>query len=124
MPGAASFAVETPPPADGSDATRQALAALYPEQEPGTEIDLPPEATGLIASYDDWAKAEKAAKAAKEAAQNALCAILGTAESGKIGGQIACTWKHQHRDAHTVSASDFRVFRRTAPKSKKTKGDA
>ena len=109
----------TPPPADGSDASRAALLALFPEPTAGKEIALPPDASGLLAAYDEWSRAEKAATTAKQAAQNALCALLGDAETGLLAGERVCTWKQQHRDAHMVGASDFRQFRRVTPRAAK-----
>lgn len=74
----------TPPPMDGSDASAELIARLYPESRP-EKIRLPADAEALIAEYEQAKAEEKAAAARAEAAANKLKMLLGEAEEGLVG---------------------------------------
>lgn len=83
---------QDPPDFDGSEASSELLARLYPEATPESTVDLPATAELLITDYE-LAKAEEAAAAErKEAAANRLKALLGEAERG-YARQHVITWK-------------------------------
>ena len=72
----------TPPEFDGSEASARILDRMYPEGE--GEIELPADAFGLVAQYEDAAERERAARLEKDEAANKLKAMLGNAERGAI----------------------------------------
>jgi len=53
----------TPPEFDGSEASARILDRMYPEGE--GEIELPADAFGLVAQYEDAAEREKGRQAGK-----------------------------------------------------------
>lgn len=72
----------THPEMDGSEASGRVLDRLYPRGS--GEIDLPPDAFGLVQQYDEAAEEEKAAKMRKDEAANRLKAMLGEHERASV----------------------------------------
>lgn len=113
---------QEPPPPDGSDATRKALAALYPT-DAGTRIDLDDELAQALAERERLRAEVKAAEERIATAENQLRARMGEASLAEGLGWKA-TYKAQTRKASTcpkcaheiTPASTFRVLRVTAPK--------
>lgn len=101
----------TPPDPDGSAATAEALAALYPQERPGWQVALPMEAADLIAEHKTATADKRAAEVRVEAAANKLKALLGDAEAGYIAGERVVTWRLVERAEHIVKASAFRQLR-------------
>lgn len=83
----------TPPEVDGSDASAEVLARLYPEAKEGERVALPLDAEALIDTYQRAAADAKAAEARKQEAANRLKALLGAAEVGVVAGEERVTWK-------------------------------
>lgn len=81
------------PPLDGSEASKQLLAKLYPEAEDTKTIELPEEALLQIHIYEDAAREEKKIVEQKEEAANKLKAMLMDAETGTIGDREV-SWKN------------------------------
>ena len=81
----------TPPPMDGSDASRDLLNRLYPESN-GEAIELPDTALELIEQRDYWAQQEKEAAEKKQEAENKLKDLLGECEVGWAGDRKVI-WK-------------------------------
>ena len=81
------------PPLDGSEASKQLLAKLYPEAEETKSVELPEEALLLIDLYEKSAVEEKQITERKEEAANKLKAMLTDAETGIVGGRIVM-WKN------------------------------
>jgi len=104
----------TPPAADGSVATREALRRLYPEATPGAIVELPAEAEAWDAARLDAIARLKAAEAEKDAAENALRAALGPAETGLLPNGVTYTYKSTERKGYTVAPTTVRTLRRTA----------
>ena len=98
------------PPADDSEATARALAAIYPRDD-GSTIILPVEATSLIAAREEAAAKIKDAEAAKMAADNALKAMLGEHTTGELPDGRRVTWKVQETKGYTVEPRINRVLR-------------
>lgn len=82
----------TPPEPDGSEASTQLLARLYPEAEPESRIRLPLEAKDLIRQYEAAKLDEQEARTRKEEAANKLKAMLKDKEVGLIGDREV-RWK-------------------------------
>lgn len=101
------------PPPDGSDTTAAAIAALFPEAEPGKTADMdgdnefPNRWAALIQAKADRQAAEKAEAAAK----NWLMEKIEDAELVRYGGKIIATAKTQTRKSYTVKESSSRVLR-------------
>lgn len=81
----------TPPEMDGSQASAEALALLYPESN-GCLIDLPLNAEALISEYEEAQANEKIWAEKKDLAANKLKELLGENEIGIIGDRKV-TWK-------------------------------
>lgn len=78
-----------PPEADGSDATRETLRAMYGREDNGEMIDPTYATHALVAEYRRASSACDATDAAKESARNRLVAAIG--EAAGIKG--LCTYK-------------------------------
>ena len=74
----------TPPPLDGTGTSSELIKRLYPQAQPGREIQLPHEAYQLILQHDQASAEEKQIQLLKNEAANKLKEILGTAEKGYI----------------------------------------
>ena len=85
-----------PPDPDGSAASTDALAQMYPVSEPGTEIMLDPDALALVREYERASADIKAAEERKNAAANAIKALLGEHERGLVHDAVI-TWRTQSR---------------------------
>jgi len=81
----------TMPPADGTDASTEALRNLYPISN-GQEIQLPDTAELWIRQYERAGADIKAAEVRKSEAQNALQQMLGENEVGKVSDRLVA-WK-------------------------------
>lgn len=108
-----------PPSIDGSDATTDALAAVYPDHIPGAVADLSGMAD-LLVERDDIKDHIKARKARLDQIENEIKARLGDAEVGEIGGVPIVTYRTQQRAEFVTKASTYRVLR-NAPAPKKGK---
>lgn len=82
-----------PPPVDGSDATRDVLARVFPDAVAGKTVELPAEALELVEDRQLAAAAEKAAGERKTRAENALKLLLGDGEVATVDGIPVFTWK-------------------------------
>jgi predicted phage-related endonuclease len=100
-----------PPEPDGSLATREVLAKLYPVSTDRVVV-LP---ATLEDSIYEWRRLKEAASANDKAIkklEHVIQATLGDAERGIIqstGDEVS--WKSQSVKEHTVKASSFRVLR-------------
>ena len=81
------------PPIDGSDASKNLLARLYPEAEAEKTIILPDDALELISEYENASEQEKRICDRKEEAANKLKSMLESAESGRVMDRIVI-WKN------------------------------
>lgn len=107
-----------PPPADGTDATREAIAAVFPRHQPDTEVVLPVEARDLFLQRAAAKAAEDAAAERRKAIESALALMVGDAETVRIAGveEPVATYKAQTRrsvdskalrEAHPAIAEEF-----------------
>ena len=82
-----------PPDIDGSDATEEALKALYPRSTPDKVVDGGAELALLWNDFEN-AKAEtKKAEDKQRALRSKIVAIMGDAELGLANGEPVCTFK-------------------------------
>lgn len=109
-----------PPPVDASQATHDAIAAVWPEHQEGVCVDLDPEE---VAVYGELKEMEKLAKDELDEMKNRLAVRFGAAEVGLIAGLPALTYRSQTRTSrcencgHEKTSDPFRVLR-NAPKPK------
>lgn len=85
---------------------------LFPKDN-GTEIDLSTDNRALVLT-DEWTEvgaARKRLEKAEKAIKTELQGKIGPHTYGRLANGRRLSWKHQHRKAHTVDASDFRVLR-------------
>ena len=82
----------TPPPMDGSEASKELLNKLYPLSNAKTQIILPDESINLINQYELSKDKEKEACEMKEEAANKLKIMLGDFECGNSNDRTVL-WK-------------------------------
>lgn len=105
-----------PPPADGTEATKDFLKKHYAAASPST-IALPPEAVDWDAQLEQ-AKADiKEATTRKTEAENLIKQAMGENSQATLPNGVIYTWNPQHRNGYTVEPYDFRDFRRKGGKS-------
>lgn len=88
------------------------LRVLYPKDD-GTEIDLTTDNRALML-VDEWTEvgaARKRLKKSEDALKTELQGKIGEHTYARLADGRRLSWKHQHRKAHAVAASDFRVLR-------------
>lgn len=85
---------------------------LYPKDN-GTEIDLTGDnrALALVDEWTEISSARKRLENSEKAIKTELCGKLGENTFGRLADGRRLSWKHQHRKAYPVEASDFRVLR-------------
>ncbi len=82
----------TPPPIDGSKASKELLSRLYPEGKKNSSFDLPEEALSLIQEFEQAKADEYEAISIKDTAANKLKELIGENEIGVIQDRTV-TWK-------------------------------
>lgn len=103
---------------DGSDASRDALRALYPEDSGGT-IALPGELIELDAERAELKERAKEIAARVEWIDQQIKAAIGEAQVGRLANGVSYSHRLQKRAEYVVKATEFRVLRRSAPKGGK-----
>ena len=96
----------TPPPLDGSDASKKFLSERFPNSTPQSHITLPDTAADLLAQYDEACEELDAVTERKQKAENLLKEMMGENEIGTAGGRII-TWKNvaqERLDSKTLKA--------------------
>lgn len=107
-----------PPELDGSEATLETLAAIYPAHVDGKSVELD-DIEWKVGEWQGAKLATKDAKAREDRWRAEIEAALGDAEIGTINGRKAVSWKTQTRAAYTVAESTSRVLRAHTAKEKK-----
>lgn len=96
-----------PPEPDGSEATKEVLKRLYP-QDDGSTVELP---MALAEIVDEWRALKAEAKDTERRIvllENQIKATLGTAQEGIFPSGDRVTWKTQHVREHVVKAGTKR----------------
>jgi len=100
----------TPPPADGTEITRDALRLLYPKDT--GEVRLLPASLLEVADVLEFTKAEaKKTDEVRLMAENTIKAAMGDAMFGVLPDGRRFSWTTQQRKGYAVAASESRVFR-------------
>ena len=96
----------TPPPLDGSEASKNFLSQRFPSSTPKSHITLPDTAVELLAQYDEACVQLEIVTEQKQRAENLLKEMMGENEVGTAGGRVV-TWKNisqERLDGKTLKA--------------------
>lgn len=96
----------TPPPLDGSDASKKFLSERFPSSTPSSHITLPDTAADLLAQYDEACEELEIITEKKQKAENLLKEMMGSNEVGVAGSRVI-TWKNMDQerlDSKTLKA--------------------
>lgn len=108
---------QQPPDPDASQATADALAALFPKEGTGAFVTLGGEDATALDNSRMAAKAEiDRLGVIVDECDNKLKALIGLNVGCVMPNGAIYSWKHQQRSAYTVPASEFRVLRRRPAK--------
>jgi putative phage-type endonuclease len=105
------------PAPDGSEGSRRALQALYPEGQ-GTVV-LPYSAIEAADELERVKADLRALEKRKDEIENGVRAAIGDAELGVMTDGRSFSWKSQSRKECVIAASTFRVLRLHQSKGKK-----
>jgi putative phage-type endonuclease len=105
-----------PPPADGSESTKQLLKRLYPEPTSAELVALPGESLEWDAQRAEGKVLAKRGAAICDEAEAKLKAAIGAAEGGVLPNGAIYNWKLVNRVGYVVKATSYRDFRRKEPK--------
>lgn len=107
-------ATATPPPVDGSEATRRALDKIYARpSDDETAKELPAALADATARYIAASAAIKAAEAEKRQAENEIKDAMGTAVYGVIPGvEGRWHWGLVEAKGYTVAPKSYRKLQR------------
>lgn len=104
------------PMPDGSESSRKALNALYPDGS--GSLVLPRTAADAADRLDELKAQIKRLTDEREAIENTVKLALGETEIGHLPDGRSFSWKLQHRKECVVKASSFRVLRLHQPKNR------
>jgi putative phage-type endonuclease len=105
-----------PPPPDGTRATTDMLATLYPAEQHDL-VQLPAEASGWDMQRETAIKAIEQADERKREAENRIKAAIGDHAIGQLPNGVRYHWKSQTRKAYTVDETSFRKLTRIEVRS-------
>lgn len=105
-----SIEAAEPPPVDGTRATADALAELYPVADPALAIDvtMDEEFQRRAAALKQARLDGRAAEAAERAAANWIMHRMGAAERAEAMDEVILTAKTVNRKAYAVKESSYR----------------
>ncbi len=104
------------PPMDGSEATTDAVAKMWP-QSSGEAVVLTDDAYEWARDIDAAKEARKQADEQVKVLENTVKAALGNNEVGLYpDGNVAFTYKEQTRKSYTVKEATYRVLRKATVK--------
>ena len=104
-----------PPAPDASEATRKALAALYPE-DTGATVELPGDLIDLDRERERLKGEQRIVESRIAEIDASFKAAIGDATAGVLANGTTYTHKLQHRKETVQKASSFRVLRRVPNK--------
>lgn len=105
-----------PPPPDGTRATSEVLAMLYPHEE-HEQTQLPAEAAGWDIQRETAIRAIEQAEEKKTEAENRIKAAIGNHAIGVMPNGVRYHWKSINRKAYAVEASSYRKLTRVEVRS-------
>lgn len=99
-----------PPEPDGSEATKEALAKLYPVDD-GSVVVLPAVMLDMVYDWRDLKSQARDLKKRITLRESEIKATIGAATRGVFPSGEAVSWGTQTTRAHQVAESTFRVLR-------------
>jgi putative phage-type endonuclease len=107
---------DSPPPADASEATSEAIAKLWPVTAVGESVVLPADAYDWARELDQAKQEARLLQDRIDGIENVLKAAIAGAEVALFpDGSRAFTLRTQKRSGYTVAPAEFRVLRRSKP---------
>lgn len=103
--------LQQPPEVDGSQATRDALARLYPD-DTGESVPLPLDAIDWDIQLQGIKAKERELKGQRTLLENRLWQSMGNAAYGVLPDGTRYSLKSQTRKSYEVAETTFRVLRR------------
>lgn len=100
---------DSPPPVDGTDATKALLKRLYPK-DTGEVIELTPDMLEWTGQLTEAKSKIKHWEAVKQEAENQIIAAVGDATMGLLPNGDVVTYKYRCVKEHTRAMSEFRVL--------------
>lgn len=109
---------DEPPPADGSDSTRELLHKLHAKTGEGVVVPMPVELLDADLARQDAIERMKLANGVRQEAENKIMAFLqaNEAQIGLLPNGARYTWRKQSRAGYTVAPTEFPVLRRSGGK--------
>lgn len=98
---------QSPPDPDGSEATREVLKKLYP-QDDGTTVELPMALAEIVDEWRDVKGKIKTLEADESLLSNQIKATMGEAQVGMFPTGDRVSWKTQQVKEHVVKAGTKR----------------
>lgn len=108
-----------PPAPDASEATRRALALLYPDDS-GETVTLPGEFIDLDLRRCAIDEAVKALAQERDLIDNRIRAEMGAATTGTLSSGVSYTNKTVRKKSYVAKATQYRTLRRHEPKGERS----
>lgn len=108
-----------PPPIDHSDATADAVRAVWPDHTPGTVVPL----DRMLGQLDRRVQLQAQIKRAKDELQqidNEIKAAMGDAETATVNGVPVLTYRAAQRAGYAVEPTTVRTLRAATKKERET----
>lgn len=105
---------QTMPPTDGSEATADALARLWPSTIPDP-VELDPDHATAVAELRNVKAEIKALEATRDELEAFVKAALGEHDTGTVDGRAAVTWKTQARRSLQIAGPGIDPLAHTHP---------
>lgn len=102
---------DPPRPDQAQDSAKAALAAIYPEEEPGKVIALPAEAGAWHEQKVEGKRQKDEGQRLENEANGMLRSYLGDAERGVFADGSGYTLKIVHKKSYTVAEQSYRELR-------------
>jgi putative phage-type endonuclease len=95
---------DQPPPFDGTQASTDLIARLYPTAEPTRSVDLGEAGEALRLRYLTAKRDADEAAERLEAVKNEVKGLMGDAPIATVGGEVVFTWKETSRTSIDTKA--------------------
>ena len=97
------LAAEDPPPLDGSEATQNALKAMYPKEDRTLELSLPAESERRLTQYIHLQETIRELQSECDAIKSQIMGTMGDAALG-VTGKMLCSWVTRKRTSVDTAA--------------------
>lgn len=97
------LAAEDPPPLDGSEATQNALKAMYPKEDSTLELSLPAESERRLTQYIHLQETIRELQSECDLIKSQIMGAMGDAALG-VAGKMLCSWVTRKRTSVDTAA--------------------